>query len=77
MRPHVSMHAFDRPVLVGVPLATVADALCTPVWVYGGTMRARLRGSQAVPAGRDPRGHYVLRGNDHRAVLSIFANGSA
>ncbi len=77
-RPHLSMHAFDGLVLEGVPLAAIADALGTPVWVYGaGTMRARLKELQAALAGLDAHVHYAVKANDHLAVLSVFARGGA
>lgn len=77
-RPHLSMHAFDGLVLEGVPLAAIADALGTPVWVYGaGTMRARLKQLQAALAGLDAQVHYAVKANDHLAVLSVFARGGA
>ena len=42
-RPHLSMHAMDGLVMDGVPLAAIADAVGTPVWIYSAaTMRARL-----------------------------------
>ncbi len=72
------MHAFDGLVFEGVPLNAIADALGTPVWVYGaGTMRTRLNGLQAALAGLDAQVHYAVKANDHLAVLSVFARGGA
>lgn len=77
-RPHLSLHAMDGLVLEDVPLAAIADALGTPVWVYSaGTMRARLA---ALRAELDPLGvqiHYAVKANDHLAVLRVFAAGGA
>lgn len=72
------MHAFDGLVFEGVPLNAIADALGTPVWVYGaGTMRARLAALQAALSGLGAQVHYAVKANDHLAVLSVFARGGA
>jgi len=77
-RPHLAMHAHDGLVLEGVPLKHIADALGTPVWVYGaGTMRARLAALQAALADQPAHVHYAVKANDHLAVLRIFAQGGA
>jgi diaminopimelate decarboxylase len=68
-RPHLSMHAMDGLLLEGVPLAAIADALGTPVWVYGGgTIRARARRLVGALDGL-ARVHYAVKANDHLAVL--------
>ncbi len=73
-RPPLSMHAFDGLTLEGVPLAAIADALGTPVWVYGaGTIRARYRRLAAALAGLPAHIHYAVKANDHLAVLSLLA----
>jgi diaminopimelate decarboxylase len=73
-RPQLSMHAMDGLLLEGVPLARIAEALGTPVWVYSaGTMRARLAELQTALAGLDTHIHYAVKANDHLAVLRLFA----
>jgi diaminopimelate decarboxylase len=77
-RPHLSMHAMDGLVFEDVPLAAIADALGTPVWVYGaGTIRARLRALQDALAGLPAHVHYAVKANDHLAVLALMARGGA
>ncbi len=77
-RPHLAMHAMDGLVLEDVPLNAIADALGTPVWVYGaGTMRRRLADLTAALAGLNVQIHYAVKANDHLAVLRIFAGGGA
>ena len=77
-RPHLAMHAMDGLVLEDVPLNAIADALGTPVWVYGaGTMRRRLADLTAALAGLNVQIHYAVKANDHLAVLRIFAAGGA
>jgi len=75
-RPHLAMHAMDGLVLEDVPLNAIADALGTPVWVYGaGTMRRRLAALQTALAELPVKIHYAVKANDHLAVLTIFASG--
>jgi diaminopimelate decarboxylase len=77
-RPHLSMHAMDGLVLEDVALNAIADALGTPVWVYGaGTMRARLAELRRAVADLPVHIHYAVKANDHLAVLRIFAQGGA
>ncbi len=77
-RPHLPMHAMDGLLLEGVPLNAIADALGTPVWVYGaGTMRARYRRLAAALAGLDAHIHYAVKANDHLAVLRVFGQAGA
>ncbi len=77
-RPHLSMHAMDGLVLEDVPLSAIADALGTPVWVYGaGTMRGRLAGLTAALDGLNAHVHYAVKANDHLAVLRLLAGGGA
>ncbi len=77
-RPHLTMHPMDGLVLEDVPLNAIADALGTPVWVYGaGTMRARLAELQHAVADLPVHIHYAVKANDHLAVLKIFAHGGA
>ncbi len=77
-RPHLAMHPFDGLVLEDVPLNAIADALGTPVWVYGaGTIRARLAALTAALAGVGAQVHYAVKANDHLAVLRLMAQGGA
>ena len=77
-RPHLSMHPMDGLVLEDVPLNAVADALGTPVWVYGaGTMRRRLAELTSALSDLPIHIHYAVKANDHLAVLKIFAAGGA
>jgi diaminopimelate decarboxylase len=79
-RPHLSMHAMDGLVMDGVPLAAIADAVGTPVWIYSAaTMRARLaelRGALSG-AGLDAQVHFAVKANDRLAVLRVFAAAGA
>jgi diaminopimelate decarboxylase len=75
-RPHLTIDAMAGLLFEGVPLAVIADALGTPVWVYGAaTMRARYRALRAAldAAGLDAGVHYAVKANDHLAVLALFA----
>ena len=66
------MHAMDGLLLEGVPLSGIADALGTPVWVYGaGTIRARARRLIAALDGL-AHVHYAVKANDHLAVLDLL-----
>ena len=77
-RPQLRMDAMDGLLLEGVPLAAIADALGTPVWVYGaGTMRARARRLIAALAGLDTHVHYAVKANDHLAVLDLLRREGA
>ncbi|MBV9538158.1 MAG: diaminopimelate decarboxylase, partial [Acidisphaera sp.] len=77
-RPHLAMHAMDGLVLEGVPLAAIADALGTPVWVYGaGTILDRLHTLRAALTGAGAHVHYAVKANDHRAVLRLLAQDGA
>lgn len=70
-RPHLRMHAMDGLMLEGVPLNAVADALGTPVWVYGAaTLRQRYR--RLATALADVDIHYAVKANDHLAILHIL-----
>jgi diaminopimelate decarboxylase len=73
-RPHLTMHAMDGLVMDGVPLARVADALGTPVWVYSaGAIRARYRALAGALDGLGAHIHYAVKANDHLAVLRVLA----
>ncbi len=79
-RPWLERHAMDGLCLEGVPLAAIADALGTPVWVYAaGVIRRRLAGLRAaLDACRlDSHVHYAVKANDHLAVLRLFADAGA
>ena len=77
-RPFLSMHAMDGLLLEGVPLASIADALGTPAWVYGaGTMRSRLAELTAALAPLGAHIHYAVKANDHLAVLRLMHAGGA
>jgi len=73
LRPHLSLDALAGLMLDDVPLAAIADALGTPVWVYAaGAMRARYR-ALAGALKNLARVHYAVKANDHLAVLALFA----
>jgi diaminopimelate decarboxylase len=77
-RPHLAMHAMDGLTLEDVPLNAIADALGTPVWVYGaGTLRCRLNALRAALTGLPVEVHYAVKANDHLAVLRVLAAGGA
>ena len=77
-RAHLSMHAMDGLVLEGVPLNAIADAMDTPVWVYGGgTARLRYRRLAAALNGLQTHIHYAVKANDHLAMLRVFAREGA
>ena len=74
-RPHLAMHAMDGLVMDGVPLAAIADALGTPVWVYSAdAMGARYQALAGALSGLDARIHYAVKANDHLAVLRVFTS---
>ncbi len=77
-RPHLRMHAMDGLLLEGVPLNAVADALGTPVWVYGAaTLRQRYR---RLAHALEPLGahiHYAFKANDHLAILHLLQREGA
>ncbi len=77
-REALSMHAMDGLVLEDVPLAAIADALGTPVWVYGaGTIRTRYRRLCAALHGLGAHIHYAVKANDHLAVLRVLGGEGA
>ena len=77
-RPHLSMHALDGLLFENVPLAAIADALGTPVWVYGaGTIRARIRRLMGALAELRAHVHYAVKANDHLAVLDLLRREGA
>ena len=74
-RPQLARHAMDGLLLEGVPLAAIAGALGTPVWVYGaGTIRARYRAlaGALAAAGLDAHLHFAVKANDRLAVLRVL-----
>ena len=76
-RPHLALHPMDGLLLEDVPLHAIADALGTPVWVYGaGTLRRRLAALRAALGGV-AQVHYAVKANDHLAVLGVLAAGGA
>ncbi len=77
-RPALAIHAMDGLLLSGVPLASIADALGTPVWVYSAdAIRGRYRTLAAALDGVDARIHYAVKANDHLAVLRVLATEGA
>jgi diaminopimelate decarboxylase len=77
-RPSLAMHPMDGLVFEDVPLNAIADALGTPVWVYGaGTIRRRLAALHTAVAGLPVHVHYAVKANDHLAVLRVLAAGGA
>jgi len=74
-RAHLTMHALDGLMLESVPLNAIADAVGTPVWIYGAaTMRQRYRtlARALADAGLEITLHYALKANDHLAVIRVF-----
>jgi diaminopimelate decarboxylase len=71
-RPGLTRHAMDGLLFEGVPLAALARAYGTPLWVTGAaTLRARARRLQAAMPGIAI--HYAVKANDHLAVLRLLA----
>ena len=76
-RPQLSMQLLGGLMLEDVPLNAVADALGTPVWVFGAqTLRGRCRRLRRafVEAGLDVSVRYAVKANDHLAVLRIVSS---
>ena len=74
-RPMLSRHAMDGLLLEGTPLAAIAAALGTPVWVYGaGTIRARYRTLAAAlaEAGLAAGIQFAVKANDRLAILRLL-----
>ena len=79
-RPQLRLDALCGLMLERVPLAGIADALGTPVWVTGaGILRARLRRLQAAfdEAGQAVAIHYAVKANDHLAILRVLSQAGA
>jgi diaminopimelate decarboxylase len=79
-RPPFAMHAQDGLVFEDVPLNAIADAVGTPVWVYGaGTIRRRLAAFRDAFAAAKlaPAIRYAVKSNDHRAILALMRQGGA
>jgi diaminopimelate decarboxylase len=71
-RPFLSPNAHAGLLFESVPLAALAEAYGTPLWVYGaGTLRARYRRLAAALPGIAI--HYAVKANDHLAVLTTLA----
>jgi len=76
VRPVLSLHAQDGLVMEDVPLAAIADAVGTPVWVYSAaTIRRRYAELRAAlaEAGLAAVIHYAVKANDRLAVLRLLA----
>lgn len=74
-RPWLRYDAMDGLMLNDIPLASIADAVGTPTWVYSAAvMRARYKAltDAMSDAGLDTRIHYAVKANNSRAVLSLF-----
>jgi diaminopimelate decarboxylase len=79
-RPGFAMHAQDGLCFEDVPLNAVADAVGTPVWVYGAaTIGSRYAALVAAfsAAGLAPHIHYAVKANDHLAILSVLHEAGA
>jgi diaminopimelate decarboxylase len=79
-RPWLRYDAIDGLLLDDVSLASIAEAVGTPVWVYSAaTMRARYKAltDSVLDAGLDTKVHYAVKANDSRAVLSLFCTEGA
>ncbi len=75
-RPALSYHAQDGLVMEDVPLAAIADAVGTPVWIYSAaTIRRRYAELRAALAesGLAAAVHYAVKANDRLAVLRLLA----
>jgi diaminopimelate decarboxylase len=71
-RPALSRHVMDGLCFEAVPLAALAHAYGTPLWVTGAaTLRRRAARLRAAMPGIDL--HYAVKANDHIAVLAILA----
>lgn len=71
-RPALSVHALDGLLFEGVPLAAIARAHGTPVWVTGSaTFRTRYRRLHAAMDGVAI--HYAVKANDQLALLRLIA----
>jgi diaminopimelate decarboxylase len=71
-RPAFSAHAMDGLLFEGVPLAAIARAHGTPVWVTGAaTLQARYRRLLAAMDGVAI--HYAVKANDQLAMLRLLA----
>lgn len=76
MRPWLKHDAMAGLLLDDVPLASIADAVGTPTWVYSAAaMRGRYKAltGAMTDAGLDLHVHYAVKANDSRSVLSLFA----
>jgi diaminopimelate decarboxylase len=74
-RSAFEMHASDGLCFETVPLNAIADAVGTPVWVYGASsIRARFGRLKAAFAtvGLPVHVHYAVKANDHLAILDLF-----
>jgi diaminopimelate decarboxylase len=69
------MHSHDGLCFESVPLNAIADALGTPVWVYGASsIRARFRALKSAfeTLGLPVQIHYAVKANDHLAILNLL-----
>ena len=74
-RPMLSRHARDGLLAEGTPLAAIAAAVGTPVWVYGArTLRDRYRRLAAAltTAGLSAQVHFAVKANDRLAILRLL-----
>lgn len=79
-RPWLKHDAMAGLMLDDVPLASIADAIGTPTWVYSATtIRGRYKAltSAMTDAGLDIQVHYAVKANDSKAVLALFAGQGA
>ncbi len=76
LRPHLRMDPSAGLVVEEVPLARIAEAVGTPVWVYSaGTLRRRTRALAGAlrEAGLDAEIHFAVKSNPNLAVLRVLA----
>jgi len=79
-RPWLKHDVMAGLLLDEVPLASIADAVGTPTWVYSAaTLRSRYRSlvRAMADADLDMQVHYAIKANDSRAVLSLFNSEGA
>ncbi len=76
LRPHLTLDAQAGLMMEEVPLARIAEAVGTPVWVYSAnTLRRRFRALKSAldSAGLEAEIHFAVKSNPNLAVLRTLA----